>query len=804
MIADKWSYLLKGTPITKEDLEDSLMESVGDIGWLKMMLTSLGDSTDLSAAIVAKIINTKKSDLIKLTLQVQTKLFNAMEEYTKHTGISGNKMWDFLFQKDEFGKKTGRYIERDVFVNGRRYDPLTPKHHRERTELKNALESAKTAGERVAAIKKYIPESWYTSLIHKEVIYSSENKEILSFFTKTASTLSEYQDKSYEKLTTPQKKLYDTWYTIKTQMDDMLPQGKRLTNLLPQVKKGFLESIKDSKGKRMKEITSHMDLTTKPNSKGLWKQDGTEAKFIPVHYLGEIDPELIEEDLAGTLVLYAEMTINNMLMHDIEYDINMIQNLVAQRDVSQIKFGNIVSSLVQGQTVVPTLKGKQTNLYRQIKEYVEMNLYGETQKDEIMTVLGISIDLGKTANMLNQYTTVKGLALNVFSGVSNVTFGTMQRLGEAISGEHFTLKDWAWANKEYFAGITKDISDITSPVPKTKFGLFVRNLDVAHSFKEGIRDSSKNLSKRGIAHKLLKFSNVFFLNTMGEHMLQLTSALAMAKNFKLLNGRVANLYAEAKVDPKNGRLEYPSDVTKGDLFNYKQLVTRVNQSMDGIYNPEDRAMAQRYAVGRMSFLFRKFIVPSFEKRWANANTPGFNLKSRKYEEGFYISFGKFMHSLFTEMKAANVSMSTFRNTWNKTDDYRRAGVIKATYEIGSILVLALILGMLEGDIDDDDKLVQFIIYQINRLYTEMGAFFPLTAPQDFFRIVKSPAAGINTTQDIIRFFGDLIPPYEVYEGGKHIGDTRLFWHSLRMVPFFNQYDRINSIPEQTKALKVLF
>jgi len=805
LLAKKWSIYLKNTPLTDDDLEKALLESMGDIGWGAMMLRSVSDSSDIVSQITAKIIGGRKETVKMGVNRFETALYNAINKYTEATGVTGEKMWDFMFMRDENGKKNGRYIQKPKMYKGTLQYPLNDKFYKKRAELANALLTADNYSDRVSAIRKYIPNSWYATDLERESIVTGTDKEIIRFFVKGARKVGEYQDKSYDNLTTAQKNLHEAYVSMKTELDNMIPNGAKLGNKLPQVRKGFLDSIVNNFEKFKEETLDHLDLKTSANSMTLYKLDGSEAKFVPIHYVGMLsDPETIETDLAGSLISYAKMAINNKLMHEIEYDINMIQNLVAQRDVTQTKSGKVVTSYLEGQTSVPTIKGVQTQQYRQLKEYIEMNLYGETQKEEVANVFGTEVDLGKAANIINAYTAFKSLALNMFSAVSNVTFGRLQRMGEALSGEYFNVKDWGYANKVYFSEMTKDIADMTDRIPKSKMGLFNRNMDFTNSFEEGIRAHKRKFTSNPLVTKALSVSNLFFMNTMGEHMLQMTTALAVARKFKLDNGRIANLYEEATVNPSTRLLEYPSDVTKNDIERFKQVVRGLNQSMDGIYNTEDRAIAQRYAIGRMAFLFRRFMVPSFDKRWKNSSAPVYNLKRGKYEEGMYISFGRFMLKLINEMKAHSWQLSAARNAWNTTEDFRKAGVIKASYEIGSLIVLALILSIAEGELDDDDPKVAFVIYQVNRLYTELGAFFPLTAPQDLFRILKSPAAGVNTVQDVVRLAGDLFHPFETYESGKHAGDTRLFWHTVRMVPIVNQIEKLSNIPEQTKFLKASF
>ncbi len=83
------------------------------------------------------------------------------------------------------------------------------------------------------------------------------------------------------------------------------------------------------------------------------------------------------------------------------------------------------------------------------------------------------------------------------------------------------------------------------------------------------------------------------------------------------------------------------------------------------------------------------------------------------------------------------------------------------------MAVTALLGFIDWS-DDDDRpwLVQMVEYQLRRLYTELGALTPTTAMVgEGWRILKSPAAGINTVEKTLNLI-DLMNPYnyEVFNG----------------------------------------
>jgi hypothetical protein len=150
-------------------------------------------------------------------------------------------------------------------------------------------------------------------------------------------------------------------------------------------------------------------------------------------------------------------------------------------------------------------------------------------------------------------------------------------------------------------------------------------------------------------------------------------------------------------------------------------------------------------------------------------------------------------------------MSHFKNEWNKTEKFRQANVKRAATELITLLALALITKLMEGEIDDDDEpALAFTFYQLNRMYVELGAFAPPIGVTEAFKLVKSPAAGVNTLQDLTRLTFDLFHPWDEFEGGKHEGDLKIYWHTIKMIPIVNQVEKLKGIDEQTKGIQVLF
>jgi len=108
-----------------------------------------------------------------------------------------------------------------------------------------------------------------------------------------------------------------------------------------------------------------------------------------------------------------------------------------------------------------------------------------------------------------------------------------------------------------------------------------------------------------------------------------------------------------------------------------------------------------------------------------------------------------------------------------------------------ISILATFMTKLADD-DDDVWALNLAAYQVNRLYTELTFFWN---PNEAIKILKSPAAGVNTFQRIIDLF-DILNWLDKVETGKNAGETRLQVTLEKLIPLYNTIDKARNPKEQ--------
>lgn len=283
--------------------------------------------------------------------------------------------------------------------------------------------------------------------------------------------------------------------------------------------------------------------------------------------------------------------------------------------------------------------------------------------------------------------------------------------------------------------------------------------------------------------------------------MQHRTSLALADKYEMKDpdGNIVSLWDAMEVvyiDPNNKELGAKLQVKKGytkkdgtaftqdDIIKFSRKTAAINQRMHGIYNKLDRSAVQRLAIGRMGMMFRKWIKPSLNRRFKSTT---YNFDIEEWTEGYYRTTGRFLWQLAKELKEGQFSLVA---NWGSLDQRERNNIKRAITEVGHFVAVALILGLIDWP-DDEDRpwLVKMAEYQARRLYTELGSMIP--GPQmlnEGLRILKSPAAGVNTMERTLDLIG-LINPYnyETFGGeeallksGRYKGEsraTKLFYES---------------------------
>lgn len=769
----------KGKVIKAEDL---VKMADKDISFFDRWLDSMADSSDYMLKVMDQAVKKSKEQARSRTIDVMKQLQAATIKLEK----AGIKNTDWMFERDSKGNLSGNYISE---IN----QALFKEKVREMFKSLNEKYGKNPVGENAEKYKKE-RQAWFDA-----------NMEIVN--GKKVPKMSIYGNKQYQRLNAAQKEYYDTVMNIKSQLDSYLPEKyTTLTNAV-KIRKDLLERVKSSDGVRSgaKQIwksikdefirrTDDVDFGDRATVKDF---EGNEVQTLPIYFTklkeGESANDL-STDIVSTLTAYAAMANDFDEMNKVIDVLELGRDLLRERQVIQTQGGKplVEKFKAVGRKVESELtkEGEATRFVQRLNDFFEMQVYGRYMADE-GTFGKTNIDKGKVANFVNRVTSMNNLALNVLSGISNIATGKVMMRIESFAGEFFNEKNTITADRIYGQSLPAYLAEIGNRVKTSKLALWDELFNVMQEYEQDVREV--NFDRKTWFSRMFGTSTLFFMNNAGEHWMQNRTSLALADAYKMKapNGKIVSLWDAMEVVPidKNNKklgakLQLKqgykkadgSDFTQDDIIKFSRRSAAINQRMHGIYNKADRSAVQRLAIGRMGMMFRKWIKPSLNRRFKSAS---YNYDLDAWTEGYYRTSGRFLLQLARDLRETQFNIAT---RWNELTSTEKANIKRALTETGHFLAVMAIIGLIEWS-DDKDRpwLVRMTEYQMRRLYTELGAMIPgKSMISEGLKIIKSPAAGVNTIENIL----DLTKLLNPWNYTDEIQSGRYEGHSTAYKSFF--------------------
>lgn len=762
--------------------EDLVKMADKDISFFDRWLDSMADSSDYMLKVMDQAVKKSKEQARSRTIDVMKQLQAATIKLEK----AGIKNTDWMFERDSKGDLSGNYISE---IN----QALFKEKVREMFKSLNEKYGKNPVGENAEKYKKE-RQAWFDA-----------NMEIVN--GKKVPKMSIYGNKQYQRLNAAQKEYYDTVMNIKSQLDSYLPEKyTTLTNAV-KIRKDLLERVKSSDGVRSgaKQIwksikdefirrTDDVDFGDRATVKDF---EGNEVQTLPIYFTklkeGESANDL-STDIVSTLTAYAAMANDFDEMNKVIDVLELGRDLLRERQVIQTQGGKplVEKFKAVGRKVESKLtkEGEATRFVQRLNDFFEMQVYGRYMADE-GTFGKTNIDKGKVANFVNRVTSMNNLALNVLSGISNIATGKVMMRIESFAGEFFNEKNTITADRIYGQSLPAYLAEIGNRVKTSKLALWDELFNVMQEYEQDVREV--NFDRKTWFSRMFGTSTLFFMNNAGEHWMQNRTSLALADAYKMKapNGKIVSLWDAMEVVPidKNNKklgakLQLKqgykkadgSDFTQDDIIKFSRRSAAINQRMHGIYNKADRSAVQRLAIGRMGMMFRKWIKPSLNRRFKSAS---YNYDLDAWTEGYYRTSGRFLLQLARDLRETQFNIAA---RWNELTSTEKANIKRALTETGHFLAVMAIIGLIEWS-DDKDRpwLVRMTEYQMRRLYTELGAMIPgKSMISEGLKIIKSPAAGVNTIENIL----DLTKLLNPWNYTDEIQSGRYEGHSTAYKSFF--------------------
>lgn len=652
-----------------------------------------------------------------------------------------------------------------------------------------------------------IYQNW---LDNNTITYFYGGEEITKYTGELSQPkVSVYADKSFESLSPAKKKHLKAFKKTLEELDKQLPWNKRLNGRMPQVfGEDATDAIKDPKrylADLKNKITKVTEGTLKSYEHGVIDENGDLLKEVPVAYTNNIKPESLSENVYTSLVKFMDGVYHHQALTD-QLDLFEFTKDVIDQRTYEHKAKNYTSKLLNISDQKPKANIEGGNAAKRFNDFIESNFYQKRRLE------------GATENMIDtfsKYVALNNLALNMYAGTANIILGGALTRVESIAAQFYNTKDLAKADLEYTKHISGIMGDIGSAYSTNKLRLVLEHFDFLQDHKSRTHSESLENSR---FNSLFNLSSMFFINNIGEHMIQSRTLLATLVNHKVKSpeGKEMNVWeALTNEDGKGNKTNKltlieglknldGSDFTMQDIRNLTTKAQAINRRLHGIYNPEDINMIQKSATGRAVMMFRKWFRPTYLR---NFGPNRFDYEIGDYVEGNLTSVKNLLLNIRKEAKEMGIIMGT-KEVWNNLKPHEKANMYRTIGNMTYFLAASTLAGIFKGLADDETdeatkNMYNFMAYQALRFNTELWSM----TPGAIAKLISSPAAGIDSLEQIIQYptvaFDFYAPFFEDrefikrYKSGED-KDSLKAWKLLYLIP---PYKAIKGLSESEQKLK---
>jgi hypothetical protein len=626
----------------------------------------------------------------------------------------------------------------------------------------------------------------------------------------------------------PRTKIYNMIVDASEKADAMSPTSVKLRTRIPGILKDKIERFASGqnladigKGVLSKALTFKVDDTHRVNT-DLVDGEGNARYFVPEHFTCMVtktvkdaagneyqvfDPKEQSFNLANLYYHYLGSAIEFQWKNNILPEMELARYIFNNRDViKKDSRGNIkyqASRFLGNENELSEQTTKGGNVSQQFDSWLLYALYGQGQKD-LGVIPGTNIDAGKLTGALQRFTALNLLALNYVAGFNSVALTEVSMGLAAFANREIGKHEWVKAQGVFMKNLPGIMGDIGSKKPENIVSLLLREFNVAHSGK--FRNLT-NEKYRDISNS----SPMFFVATVGWWTMQVKLLLAMLEKRRAYNSKgedIGSILSHYKVVDGKLKLDEVVDEIKSKWDNqgrrlYEHRVRGFITKIHGDQSDLGRVAAQGSALGSMAMMFRRFVVPTFLRRWGPKR---YEERTEEYEEGMYVTTAKFGRRLIRNLEETKSFMLS--REWATADDMTKANVIRTIGEvitITSAIILANVAISLaknaqeQQDEDTAMKMWNFMAYQALRLKAE---FLFYVSPQSAMQILRSPAASISMVENTIKLATQVMGPgWQDYQQGPFKGHLKLEKTLIDMSIGVKQYYRLREMGDQVGLMK---
>ena len=753
ILGDTITLEVKGEGKKEYTIEEILKSAPSDISMFDSLLLCMRDSKDILLQAADEVYKRALDDSRDKTLDYYKRI-EALRQKAESYGI---KDFEWMFEKDKEGNKTGNYISE--------IDHIAFKEELER--FFNYIDS------------KYKDNSVESQKAKRQEILEWRKKNTSLTFGPYTPNRDKYVSQTYLNLSNKQKEILKEYKDIKKELDDILPSNRV----------GYDKAIQDRKTKVERAMTSRSlgdawnflkesfqdDFMLREDDDQLFGD--THSKYldfsnreiltVPTLYTTYLkNPNELSTDVFTSLSKYSYMANKYKAMSDISSPLELTRIIISEeRKVDQTRgsnpiFEKIKNQITKNKAIIPT----GSNIEKKYQEFLESKIYMRYYKDAGDIKIGNSqFNKTKAVSVAKKYATLMNLGFNWVSDVAGVLNAVAMQNIEVAAGQYFRAKDLARADFIYGKIINDHIAHLNSRNRNDKLSLFDEALNVSQDFEAMISKSkAPNMLRRAFGR------NVAYLGAeAGNHWVMHRVAIAMAlkTQVKLPNGTITSVWDALQIRNKfedNNSIKemyIPEGTTylDGTEFNIRKFgrkVAKVNHNLMGIYNQEDLSAAHRTILGRLLLMHRNWLVPMFNYRFGSRQT---DLLTGEVSEGYYRTFARVLYETAMEFKRGEIQLGGAYKVIANDYNCRRA-----LFEILQFFLVWILSGLLSGDDDDSEdksRIGKFAELMTARMVHELGGLTPSTTfIRENLKTLQNPLPITSSVNSLFKLINSILTP----------------------------------------------
>lgn len=855
---------------TEEYVRENLAKSISDVGTLEFFLRSEKSIGNMTIRLASRILDKASYNSTKAFLEKRAEAQEIFEEYnSKHGSLNQRAMWapvtqhsngevylktkyDIKFFEEynkisreyEEAKQNDKLTELELEVFRIKYDSWVINntvHVEDEFEgVSTRIPKTKWLNKEYAAIKANpnSPEAKMLSFLEKILKESDDN-----YNNKLKLRRSPFGDQM------DASAVFTRMPAIRRDTLEKAVSGDIIANAKDTIK-GFVKFQNDdieNFGTVNEEMELADGLDTQLMKQVLGNTQGEEKHNIPIYFRGKFDSTIDSMDVMTSVMSDYYMSSQFKEKTEIQPLLDLLLTVTENKEVGDtVGIRNLSKIFKIGEKKYRVVaKEGSSNEYEKLKSMIENRLYNITSTD---------FEFGKIAQTVMAWTGSVMMSMNFFSGVANVMQGKTMNFLESVGGNFYNTKNLKNAENKFFADMGGWMNDLGSVTNKSKTRLMIDMLNVQGDFI-GVKERYIR-SNRGLA--LASRKTLTAPNAVGEFYTQATLMYAMLDNIKV-RGKDGN-YLDKEFKPtkdvnkaisldeamtvEKGILKMHNSVhssdfspnAKGDkdviLEEARAFIKKVSSDLHGQYDRELQSHFQRGTWGKFMSMFRKWLVPGFDRRWRgtanlvyqekvngkkqfktqtfedlrkedNRKNRFFSSDTKQFQEGTYTTFARMMFSLYKEGEMLSIATMSLNKTgtWDSMIDSEKANVKKTATEYAVIaltIVSAYILRGLAEDLPEDDpshKAMLLAAFTARRLHMEL---FSYVNPLEALVLMKSPAASVSLLQKSSRLILQILKDtsgtimgedLERYERGDMKDQLKIKKYFSDVIPVSNQINR---------------